>query len=186
MKSLLRGRTSVRLGALYRRPLGRGAAGFAALLVMTAFMGLSSADPRSFGIGVSLGSPMGLTAVQNFDSTNAVQAALEWNIYNTFVMQGDYLFKEGAPFRRVDPAYGKPWLYYGMGARYEWGGRDISPFGPYRKTHDGRLGIRFPVGVQHYLPKAPFDAFIEVAPMLSLWPSTSLDMMMALGLRFEL
>jgi hypothetical protein len=146
----------------------------------------AEAAPRDFAIGVSLGSPMGLTMLQNLDSTDAVQAALEWNVYNAFVAQGDYLFKEGAPFRRLEPRFGKAWLYYGLGARYEWGGRDLSFFGPYRHTESGRLGLRFPAGVQYYLPKAPFDVFYELAPMVSLWPSTTLDMMMAIGVRFDL
>lgn len=144
------------------------------------------AAPRDFGIGVSLGSPMGLTMLQNLDETSAVQAALEWNIYNPFVAQADYLFKEGAPFANLASGYGKPWLYYGLGGRYEWGERDISIFGPYFHSEKSRLALRFPVGIQYYLPKAPFDAFFEVAPMVSLWRSTTLDLTMALGLRFNL
>lgn len=144
------------------------------------------AAPRDFGIGVTLGSPMGLTVLQNMDETSAVQAAFEWNIYNPFVAQADYLFKEGAPFANLSAEYGKPWLYYGLGGRYEWGERNISVTGPYFHSEKGRLALRFPVGIQYYLPKAPFDAFFEAAPMVSLWRSTTLDLTMALGLRFNL
>ena len=128
---------------------------------------------------------MGLTMMQNLDTASAAQAAMEWNVYNDFVMQADYLVKIGGIFQ-VPRKYGKPKLYYGPGLRWEWGTRDISVASPYRKSHDGRLALRFPVGVQYYIPKAPFDVFAEVAPMLALWRSTNLDLTFALGLRFDL
>ena len=143
------------------------------------------AAPRDFAVGVTLGSPMGLTVLQNIGETEAAQAAFELNIYNTFVLQGDYLFKMKWPMA-FEESYGKAWIYYGPGLRFEWGGRDQTPFGPYRVSDDGRFALRFPGGVQYYLPKLPFDVFFEVAPMLSLWESTAVDLTAALGIRFNL
>jgi hypothetical protein len=136
-------------------------------------------------MGVSIGSPMGLSVMQNLGQTEAVQGALEYGVYGTFVMHADYLFKENRIFR-FDEQYGKLWLYYGPGARLEFGDRDISPFGPYRHSDDARVAIRFPAGLQYYIPKVPFDVFVELAPMLSLWHATNVDMTMAFGLRFDL
>ncbi|HLP42341.1 MAG TPA: hypothetical protein VK465_12595 [Fibrobacteria bacterium] len=145
----------------------------------------AEAAPRDFAIGVVLGSPTGLSVLQNLGETEAVQAALEFNLYNTFVAQADYLFKLPWPLY-LDPAYGKAWLYYGPGVRWEWGERDQTPFGPYRHSDEGRFAVRFPVGVQYYVPKLPFDLFFELGPMLSLWEATTVDATAAFGARFNL
>ena len=54
----------------------------------------AEAAPRDFAIGVVLCSPTGLSVLQNFSETDAVQAAFEFNLYNAFVVQADYLFKQ--------------------------------------------------------------------------------------------
>lgn len=143
------------------------------------------AAPRDFAVGVTLGSPMGLTVLQNIGETEAVQAAFEANIYNDWLLQADYLFKSKWPLA-FEEQYGKAWIYYGPGMRFEWGGREQTVFGPYRTSEDGRFALRFPCGIQYYVPKLPFDLFFEMAPMVSLWESTALDMTSALGVRFNL
>lgn len=152
-------------------------------LMVSAFS--APAAPRDFAMGVSIGSPMGLSVMQNLGQTEAIQGALEYGVYGTFVMHADYLFKENRIFP-FEERYGKLWLYYGPGARLELGDRDISPFGPYRHSDNVRAGLRFPAGLQYYIPKAPFDVFVEIAPLLSLWSATNVDLTMALGVRFDL
>lgn len=143
------------------------------------------AAPRDFAVGVTLGSPTGLSVLQNIGETEAVQAAFELNIVNTWVLQGDYLFKTRFP-AAIPEQNGKLWIYYGPGLRWEWGAREQFFSGPYRTSDEGRFALRFPAGLQYYVPKLPFDVFAEVAPMLSLWESTAVDMTMAIGVRFNL
>lgn len=145
----------------------------------------AQAAPRDFAVGVSLGSPTGLSLLQNIGETEAIQAAFEFNIHNLWVLQSDYLFKTRWP-QEFDEEYGKAWIYYGPGFRWEWGGRDQTVFGPYRSSDEGRFAVRFPVGLQYYVPRLPFDVFIELAPLLSLWESTTIDAVAALGVRFNL
>lgn len=155
-------------------------------LMLAAFSASTlSAAPRDFAIGITLGSPMGLSVLQNIGETEAVQAAFEANVYNTWVLQGDYIFKTRFP-HPIDEANGKLWIYYGPGLRWEWGEREQTVFGPYRTTDEGRFALRFPVGLQYYIPKVPFDTFAELAPMLSLWESTYVDMTISFGVRFNL
>jgi hypothetical protein len=145
----------------------------------------SLAAPRDFAVGVILGSPTGLSVLQNIGETEAVQAAFEYNIHNPWVLQADYVFKTRWP-QEFDEEYGKAWIYYGPGIRWEWGGRDQTVFGPYRTSDEGRFAVRFPAGLQYYVPKLPFDVFLEIAPMLSLWENTTVDAVAALGVRFNL
>jgi hypothetical protein len=148
-------------------------------------LGSGHGAPRDFAMGISLGSPMGISVLQNLDDNEAIQGALEINIENPFVVHGDYVFKEDAPFP-FEEQYGKLWLYYGPGVRFEWGDRDLTVAGPYRHAEGGRFALRFPAGLQYYVPKVPFDVFAELAPMLGLWRSTNVDLTWALGLRFNL
>jgi hypothetical protein len=145
----------------------------------------AQAESRDFAIGVILGSPTGLSVLQNFEETEAVQAAFEYNIYNQWVLQADYLFKLPWP-QEFSDEYGTAWIYYGPGVRWEWGAREQTVFGPYRSTDEGRFAIRFPAGIQYYVPNLPFDAFIEIAPLVSLWENTTVDAVSALGVRFNL
>ncbi len=161
-----------------------GISALAAIFVAFFISGALSA-PRDFAIGMTVGSPTGLSLLHNLDETSAVQAAVELNVENPFTMHADYLFKVNGLFA-IPPENGKLQLYYGPGMRFEVGTRRISAFGPYRTSRGGRVGIRFPVGLQYYLPVVPFDVFIEAAPMLTLWRSTQVDMTAALGLRFNL
>lgn len=156
-----------------------------AMLLIFPAAGSLYAAPRDFAIGVTLGSPMGLTMLQNIGETEAVQLAFEANIYNPWVLQADWLLKRPWP-QAFDAEYGKAWLYYGPGLRYEYGGREQAFSGPYRTSEDGRFAFRFPIGAQYYIPKLPFDVFGEIAPMLSLWESTAVDLTFALGVRFNL
>lgn len=157
----------------------------AAICLLVAGASSAVAAPRDFAVGLSLGSPMGLSVLQNIGETEAVQAAIEINVYNPFVIQADYLFKTRWP-QPFPEEHGKAWIYYGPGVRYEYGGREQSFAGPYRTSEDGRFALRFPGGLQYYVPRLPFDTFAEVAPMLSLWESTTVDLTLALGVRFNL
>ncbi len=143
------------------------------------------AASHDFGIGVTLGSPSGLSVWQNLDSNSAIQGALEYNVVNPFVAQIDYVFKLDGLFPLRKDA-GKLLLYYGPGFRMEFGKRESFFFGPYRVSHKTRGALRFPIGLQYYIPHAPFDVFSEVAPMLSLWTGTVVDMTIALGIRWDM
>jgi hypothetical protein len=168
-------------------PVSTGVAGFLAALLFALGIspGTAEAAPRDFAAGVSIGSPMGLSLLQNIGETEAVQAAIEVGVQNPFTIQSDYLWKIRWP-QAFEERYGKAWIYYGGGMRYEYGERDLSFAGPYRHTESARLALRAPVGTQYYLPRLPFDAFAEIAPMLALWPASLPDLTFALGFRFNL
>jgi hypothetical protein len=161
-------------------------AALAAFLCASAFAPRSaSAAPRDFAVGVSIGSPMGLSLLQNVGETEAIQAAVEIGVQNPFTLQSDYLWKIRWP-RAFEEQYGKAWMYYGGGVRYEYGERELSFAGPFRYSESWRLALRAPVGVQYYLPRIPFDVFAEVAPMLALYPASLPDLTFAVGFRFNL
>jgi hypothetical protein len=153
-------------------------------LLLSATVPLCAAE-RDFAIGVSFGSPMGLSVLHNIGRKEAVQMAFEANVYNPWVLQADYLWKADWP-TEFNEDYGDLYIYFGPGMRYEYGSREQTLFGPYRESEGGRFAFRFPGGVQYYVPNLPFDVFGEAAPMLGIYKATTVDLTVALGLRFNL
>ncbi len=46
------------------------------------------------------------------------------------------------------------------------------------------LGVRIPLGLDYVFQEAPFDVFIEVAPIVNLVPETEFDLSGGVGVRF--
>ena len=64
-------------------------------------------------------------------------------------------------------------VYFGLGGRVV-----------FREKHDDKVGIRFPLGINYIFDNAPFDAFLEIVPILDLTPDTDFDLEAAIGIRY--
>jgi len=62
-------------------------------------------------------------------------------------------------------------LYYGLGFRVNFG-------------DETEAGVRFPIGLEYLFPRAPFDVFIEVVPILRVIQKTDFEIDGAIGARF--
>lgn len=129
-----------------------------------------SARAGNFGLGVIIGEPTGLAGKLWLTKTTAVDGALAWSLKReaNFLFHADYLYHN---FGLIKIKKGTMPVYYGFGGRVKF-------------RHESKLGIRIPVGIEYLFPKAPFDIFFEIAPIVNLLPSTSADLNAALGLRF--
>jgi len=67
---------------------------------------------------------------------------------------------------------GKALFYYGLGVRAVTG-------------RDQHLGVRIPIGINYLVQNEPFDAFLEIAPVMRIFPSTSPDLSIGLGVRYQ-
>jgi hypothetical protein len=52
------------------------------------------------------------------------------------------------------------------------------------QNHGGNLGVRGTIGLDYFVEEAPFDIFIEAAPIMDLTPSTELQFNGGIGFRF--
>ncbi len=158
---------------------------FGAAMLVAAFSNSSLAsETNSFGFGVVIGDPIGLSVVQNIEGSHAIQAAIGWDWGDWVVMQADLLWKE----RRLFPEEVRSnlSLNYGAGGRVTIGQRPRNVVvGPYRRTQGG-MGIRFPVQLQYYVPHTPVDVFLEWTPLLNLFPDTNVDLGWAVGFRLNI
>ena len=128
-----------------------------------------SPQGKAFGLGLSLGEPLGLSAKWWLDRKSALDMAFG---YGYFPHSGPALFVDYVyhVFTIVRPGKAPFYLelYMGAGAKcgfwyYRWY-RDKD----YWETRHGfGFGIRFPVGLAMNFTRAPFDVFLELVPAMA-------------------
>lgn len=129
-----------------------------------------SYEKNDFGLGIILGSPTGLSAKLWLSKSSAFDGALAWSFSGKGRLQihGDYLWHN---FDLIKVEEGSLPLYYGLGFRVNFG-------------DEVEVGIRFPIGLEYIFPRAPFDVFIEVVPILRVIDKTDFEIDGAIGARF--
>jgi hypothetical protein len=126
----------------------------------------------SFGLGPLFGEPTGLTGKLWLSDKNAVDMGAAWSFVEPqgFQLHGDFLFHK---FDLFHLPKGELPLYFGVGGRVK-----------FVEHGDNRAGVRAPVGLSYLIPDSRFEVFAEVAPILDLAPSTTLEWNGGVGLRF--
>lgn len=133
---------------------------------------------QSYGVGIILGSPTGLTGKMILSKTSAIAVNAGWSFWpaNAFHITGDYQFlfpgsisdEDGRPIYSLIP-------FVGLGGRVKFrsdGDDDNDNF---------QAGVRFGGGME-YLPD-PFGIFIELYPVVNLLPSTKFAFEGGIGFR---
>lgn len=145
----------------------------ALLLAITA----SAAYANDKSIGIVAGDPTGVSFKlwqnKGFFGKNehAIDAALGWKLINGAGIQlkADYVVHK---YGVIPVEVGKLPVYYGIGGRLVTGG-------------DADFGVRVPVGVNYLFADEPFDAFLEIAPVLVVVPETNIELSIGLGFRYR-
>jgi hypothetical protein len=140
------------------------------VVVCVLFMSSTYAQ-KSFGIGIILGEPTGLSAKLWTGSSNAFDFAAAWSFEGSghFLFQADYVWHSSL----AKASSGGLALYYGIGGRVVF-------------ADDPNIGVRIPIGLDYIFSSAPIDIFLEVVPALDLTPSTDFDLNGGIGVRFWL
>lgn len=126
------------------------------------------AESHDFGFGVMLGEPTGFTVKSWLGSRSAFDIGAAWSLSGkeeAVHLHADYLFHSWFE----DP--GNLAFYYGIGGRIIFSG-------------DATAGVRVPFGLNYLFDVAPFDLFVEVAPILNLNPDIEFAGNGAVGLRY--
>ena len=145
--------------------------GYSVVLLLILLTSPSVSQDRGFGLGIIVGEPTGISMKGWLTSTTAVDGGLAWSFVRgtSFHIHADYLFHSFDVFKSSERIP----LYYGIGGRIK-----IS------EKAQSRIGARGVIGIEYLLKSAPFDIFLEVAPILELAPETELTMNAGLGARF--
>ncbi len=146
--------------------------GFAAAALAFALLLPASGHARlggNMGVGFVAGKPSGLSSKIWLNDNNALDLTLGYNVFDNWLgLNADYLWHEFDLFRVPK---GQLPLFYGMGL---WAA----------VANHGAIGVRGVVGIEYLFPSAPFDAFFELAPGISVLPSTDLNFDAGLGMRY--
>ena len=129
---------------------------------------------RTFGIGIIVGEPTGISFKVGRTGRNAIDAAVAWSLTgdNDLHLQGDWLYNN---FDLIPVGQGQLPFFVGIGGRVRF--RE-------GEGRDDEIGIRIPVGLNYIFDSSPFDAFFEIVPILDLAPDTEFDLNAAIGGRF--
>jgi hypothetical protein len=141
-------------------------------LVFLAIPAISTAEGGPFGLGIALGEPTGICGKYILTPRNAIAGAVAWSLDSDtdLHLQGDYLYHW---YDEISVTKGRLPIVAGVGGRIR-----------FRDDGDDDFGIRFPVGLTYLFDDAPFDAFVEIDPILELAPDTDFDLEAAIGGRF--
>ena len=147
---------------------------FPILVLILTSLSLSSKglayEKNDFGLGIILGSPTGVSAKLWLTKSSAFDGAAAWSFGDKgrFQIHGDYLWHN---FNLIKVEEGSFPLYYGLGFRVNFG-------------DETEAGVRFPIGLEYLFPRAPFDVFVEVVPVLQIVKKTDFEIDGAIGARF--
>ncbi len=134
-------------------------------------------EDKSFGLGLMVGEPTGFTFKYWIDKKYAIDGGLSWSFTGDegVVIHSDYLFHD----YKLNNSEQWP-AYYGAGLLLKFEEDN-------GKKHDGDtiFGFRFPFGMTYFFEdKAPYEFYIEIAPVLELAPDIDISANAGIGLRF--
>jgi hypothetical protein len=141
------------------------------LLILLGLSFCTSYAQKSFGLGIILGEPTGLSAKLWTGSSNAFDFGAAWSFEGSghLLLQADYVWHSSL----TKASSGQLALYYGIGGRIVF-------------ANDPDVGVRIPIGLDYIFSSAPIDIFAEVVPIMDLIPDTEFVLNGGLGIRFWL
>jgi hypothetical protein len=164
------------------------------LAILTTGLATAQNQRESFGLGIILGNPSGLS-LKIPSGPNSINAIFGYNSYRngwgncdgpgpgdrdrcygdgSIYLGADYIFYN---YNLIRVSKGRLPLYYGPGLNATFW--DAPP------GEDGiRVGFRIAVGLEYQFATAPFDIFFEIAPGINVVPNTSGYVMAGIGTRF--
>ena len=142
-----------------------------ALIAGLAISAMANPNRTSWGAGVMVGEPTGLSMKIWTGSARSVNLGAAWSLSspnNHLHLHADMTFYNFSPF---PVNRGSLPVYYGLGALA-------------RAGNEAKLGIRIPLGINYLFAYPQLDMFFEIAPVLLLIDRTDFDIDAALGIRF--
>ena len=129
--------------------------------------------PGTFGLGLILGDPTGVSAKYWLDKSHAIDAAIG---FGNFSIHADYLWHKWDMFPQ--PQSGKLAAYWGLGA-------EITDYrGDRYRDRDTEFGIRAMGGVAYHFPRDPVEVFLQVVPVLLFSHDSGINVDAGLGIRY--
>ncbi len=141
---------------------------------------------NSFGLGIVIGDPTGITAKYIFQKDRAVDGAVSFFGDDELYLHGTYLWLMPKVFDIN--RYPVSW-YYGLGVRvvsHDHGHHHHGPFGHHHHGHhdDTHFGARAPIGLRMNFHDPRIEIFGEISMAMNLIPGMDVDLDFGLGARY--
>ncbi len=156
------------------------------LMLCSTLISIQSFSEENLGAGIVLGAPTALTLKYWQTKQVAYDAGLGFSAGNYVLFYGDYLYHYPGAFKQKDAFLSRLTPYVGLGAIVAVTTGDRKDNDNYLGKSSGSfgLGVRVPLGIE-WIPREPsLGVFIEIAPGISLIPSTSALLMAGIGVRY--
>ncbi|MCB0327513.1 MAG: hypothetical protein KDD52_07835 [Bdellovibrionales bacterium] len=130
---------------------------------------------ETFGIGVLLGEPTGISGNLMLSRRSSIDMAVAYDLSGdeNFETHVDYLYRSPNSINLDGLLLG--W-FFGVGGKF--------------RTHDGnggsddfRIGPRVPIGINHEFAEVPVEIFAEFALIMNIIPATDVDFDTGIGAR---
>ncbi|MBN21722.1 MAG: hypothetical protein CL678_10590 [Bdellovibrionaceae bacterium] len=144
------------------------------IVLLIACLSLTSsafAKKRSFGLGIIVGEPTGITGKYFFDQTQAVDFGISYSFDKFVYAYADYL-------KHFPHAFGKSSKFVYELAPYVGVGLGVG------LDHDVLVAARIPLGIEWMIPRSQIGLFLELVPGLAVIPSTTFRFGGGIGVRF--
>ena len=137
---------------------------------------------EGFGLGIIVGEPTGISIKNWLGEKHAIDAAGAWSFSEnqSFQFHLDYLVHFVG---ELPPSVDENRLSFftGIGGRIKFKERND---GKGRNDDEHLLGVRIPLGVSYPFAGAPVEMFVELVPILDVFPDTEFDINGAIGARY--
>ncbi|GMV53891.1 MAG: hypothetical protein D8M52_09115 [Chlorobi bacterium] len=142
---------------------------------------------KSFGIGIVLGDPLGLTAKYWLNREESIAASLGTSYFGWPRVQVDYLQQINTFRSRVTTTYIGGGVGVGLGSGHDWyiAGDDSTAWYKREQSKTG-IAVRFVAGINVIPRRSHFEYYVEVAPNLGLLSGFGLALDAGLGVRYYL
>ncbi len=140
---------------------------------------------NEFGLGIMLGEPTGISGRLNLSSKRSVDFGLARSDKSYFLILADYLFTFPHAFHTSSTFLSNVTPYVGVGGVLGIADQSFqfrTAFGG--ATGSTVFGVRIPLGIEWRPSSPPLGVFLEIAPGISILPSTQGFMQGDLGIRF--
>lgn len=138
---------------------------------------------KTFGLGLIIGEPTGLTAKYWLKNNNALAFSIGNSYLGSLRLGMDYLWHFNAFKSALVNMYAGPGLAIGIGESSGWWYKDQN-HNWYKTNEDIGLGIRGVLGINFVPKNSPFELFGEVGMMVGALPGFYANFEGAIGGRF--
>lgn len=137
-----------------------------------------AANAADFGLGIIIGSPTGISAKYGLSQNHAIDGALAWDLSENHIhLSSDYLWIKRGGLNLEQVAL--DW-YFGVGGRVVVYNRPKNS-----RDDDYAIGVRGPIGVGYTFKDPRIEIFGELALIMNLIESTSVNIEGGIGARFH-